>query len=434
MELNKKIFFNVLSRIKAYNDILVLQDSPIEGCLDILYALKYGQPSLCINKMTVRLGGSGLDLFDDAPVEKLGKPTPVFLSRMIGALKDAKSCVLDNGCINGIRIEVSPSDTGYSIFSYVSNMWDEFSGKIKASSPVIITLRSPDYEYAVTESAKFVGKDLNRYFMNGICFDFSKDVEYVNIVATDGRKLIVIKYAVTHGKYANDAGQFIIPPAYMHIPQSDYNSVRFHLTENVSSLQIDTKDYHFESLFRGIDGQFPNYLKVIPEVTESTPWFTLCAASFRMTIDSIKSLMEKNQIIYLNAENPQNISISVADGQATQEVEGTASRPMLLSFLWGNLSPCFFDGSVLTKFRLDGSDKAILTHEARLGGGRSLDVTKLFMPIIDGKKHNEKDEFHIPIIKDKLENDSSESSLPSFVNEPEIEPDSEESSQEDEPF
>jgi hypothetical protein len=59
MELNKKLFVTVLSQIKAYKDVIVLRDSPIDGCLDILYAPKYDQLPLCVNKMTVRLGGSG---------------------------------------------------------------------------------------------------------------------------------------------------------------------------------------------------------------------------------------------------------------------------------------------------------------------------------------------------------------------------------------
>jgi hypothetical protein len=410
MKLNKKLFFNVLSQIKAYNNILILQDSPIEGCLDILYAPKHNELTLCINKMTVGLDISGLNLFDDAPAEKLGKPIAVFHNHIKEALKDAQCCVLDNGCINGIRVEVSPSDIGYSIFSNLLNRWDDLSAKIKASSPVIITLRSPDYEYVAIESAKFASKDSSRYFMNGICFDFSKDVEYINIAATDGIKLIVIKYAMTHGKYADSDGQFIVPPAYMHIPQSDYNSARFYLANDVNSLQIDTKDYHFESLFQCIDGQFPNYLRVIPEVTESTPWLTLCAASFRRTINSVKSLMGKKKTILFNAENPQNIFISDVDGHTRQEVEGTASRPMLLSFLWEHLSPCFFDGLALTKFRLKGSNNALIAHEARLGNGRSLDVTKIFMPTWNGEKRKDDDEFGIPKVVEKVEATEEESS------------------------
>jgi len=38
MEINKRAFSNAVSQIKAYKDVVVLQDSAIDGCLDILYA------------------------------------------------------------------------------------------------------------------------------------------------------------------------------------------------------------------------------------------------------------------------------------------------------------------------------------------------------------------------------------------------------------
>jgi hypothetical protein len=114
--------------------------------------------------------------------------------------------------------------------------------------------------------------------------------------------------------------------------------------------------------------------------------------------------MGKDNIIYLNAENPQNLTISMADGQVQQEVEGTASRPMRLSFFWEHLSPCLFDGAALTKFKLNGSNSAVISHEMKLSGGRNLDVTKLFMPTQDeSESHVDDDEFRIPKNESKVE-------------------------------
>ena len=107
MELNKKILLTALAQIKAYKDIVVFRDSLTEGCVDILYAPRIDEPKAFF-KMTVRIAGTGADLFDDSPiVEKLGNPVPVFLSRIRAALKDAETCVFENGCVNGIRVAVS---------------------------------------------------------------------------------------------------------------------------------------------------------------------------------------------------------------------------------------------------------------------------------------------------------------------------------------
>ena len=143
--------------------------------------------------------------------------------------------------------------------------------------------------------------------------------------------------------------------------------------------------------------------------------------------------MGKNSKIYLNAENPENLQIAVADSQQTLDIEGTASRPMRLSFLWEQLYACLFDSRALTKFWLDGSDKTFQTHEIRVVKGLTLDVTKIFMLTSDNENHAEVDEFRIPLSKEKVENDSVKSE--SFaVNEPDTDSDLEEFNQEDESF
>jgi hypothetical protein len=431
MEINKKIFLTVLSQIKACKDVIVFKDSSIDGCFDILYGAKYSnEMTRCVNKMTIRLGGSSTDLFDDNPTEKLGNPIPVFLSRVKGALRDAQFCILKDGCINGIRVEVDESDLDYSMFNWIIDTYKSYSEKINCITDFeFVSLRKIDYAYMVSECAKFVSNDPTRYYMQGICFDFVKGgKDFINMVATDGRRLCILKQPASHTEYPADSelGQFIVPPAYLHVPDSDYNSAKIRLSKQYGQIFIVTEDYHFEGMFECLDGRFVNYLRVIPEITDKTQWFTLCAASFRMAINSVKSLMNHKPVVYLNAGNPESLNITVADGQQTLEIEGTASRSMLVSFMWENLSACLFDGLALTKFWLNGSSKAFLAHEAKAVRGLTLDVTKIFMPTNDSEKSADYDEFRIPIIKDELENDSSDSSLPSFVNEPEVESDSEE--------
>jgi DNA polymerase III sliding clamp (beta) subunit (PCNA family) len=405
MEINRKIFLTTLSQIKAHKNIIVLKDSPIDGCLDILYGPKIadGMPR-CINKMTIRLGGSGMDLFDEAPVEKLGRPIPVFLNRVKEVLRDAKSCIFEDGCINDIRAEVEEIDIDHSISTWIVNTYNQYSDIIKNTNNFeSVTLRKTDYSHMVSNLAKFVSNDPTRYFMNGICFDFNKGgKDFIHMAATDGRKLCLMKQIASHSDYPEDSekGQFIVSPAYLHIPNSGFNSAELQFSDRMGQVSISTEDYHFEGIFECIEGQFPNYLRVIPAISQKTQWFTLCAASLRMTIDSVKSLLGRNAIIYLNAENPESMNISVGDGQAVLEIEGTASRPMRLSFSWTHLSACLFDGLALTKFWLDGSNAAIITHEAKAVKGLTLDVTKVFMPIYDDDNHDGDDEFNIPKIKE----------------------------------
>ena len=113
--------------------------------------------------------------------------------------------------------------------------------------------------------------------------------------------------------------------------------------------------------------------------------------------------MDKSSSIYLNAENPEKLSITVAEGKTTLDVEGTASRPMLLSFKWEHLLPCLCEGTALTKFHLNGSSKGIISHQGKALRGLSMDVTKLFMPTTpdDEDKDESLDAFRIPLKKDE---------------------------------
>jgi hypothetical protein len=388
MELNKKLLVSVLSQIKAYMDVVVFQDSSDEGCLDILYMPKNSELLMAIHKMTFRKNGTGTDLFDDTPDEKLRRAVPIRLSRLRDALRDSPSCVFSDGHVNGIRVEFDMSEPDdskrTSVFASILN-WNK--NLLATSEPgsdfATVSLGKDDWAYAVSECSKFVSDDPTRYSMNGICFDFFQGgKDFVYIVATDGRKLILLKHAAGHEDLTDETGQFIVAPACLLVPRSEYSSVTLWLSSRSGRLSISTADYSFEGAFLCIDGKFPNYPMVIPEIGDKTEWFTLCDSSFRVALDSVKSMMKEGPAyLYLNAENPESLKIILEDKQTSLEVEGTASRPMLLHLDWNHLSGCLFRGQSLTKFYWDGYKNAILAHDAKAGKGVTLDVTKVFMPL-----------------------------------------------------
>jgi hypothetical protein len=395
MEINKKVFLTALSQIKAYKNIVVLRDSPIEGCLDILYAPRIDSPK-CINRMTVNITGRSTDLFDDSPIDKLGNSMPVYLNHVKNILKEASSCVIENGNLNGVQVDVARDDlTAHSAFDFITKTYEAFFAEMKAAGQVsVIPMQQADYSYMVSELTKFASKDETRYFMNGVCFDFKgADDNFVNIVATDGRKLCRMKLPWNGRNRLNE--EYIIPTAYLSVPASYFTTAQLNLAGGINQLLIHTEDYSLEGLFRGIDGIYPNYLGVIPEIDGKTERFNLCAASFKKTIESVKNIMGKNGMIYLNAGNPENLSITIGGESAALEVEGAASRPMLVSCLWEQLGPCLFDGIALTKFYLNGSNLAIQAQENKAVKGITMNVLKLFMPTgCEGNKDD--DEFRMP--------------------------------------
>jgi hypothetical protein len=401
MELNKKILAVVLSQIKAHKDVIVFQDSPVDGCLDILYAPKYPEAPRAVHRMTMRAAAE-IDLFEDAPVEKMKSPVPVYLPRIRAALKNDDNCVFENGCINGIRVEVDKADSpGYCVFEAITEQYSEFLGRIEEiGDSAAVSMGRADWENLISECAKFVSSDPIRYYMNGICFDFFYGGEdCIHMAATDGRKLILIKQKANHKKFISEAGQFLVFPAYLFVPKSDYNLARIRLTGGFGQLLISTEDYRFEGVFECVDSRFPNYPKVIPEITEKSEWFTLRGASLHRIANTAKIASgRKPEMICLNAENPESLSITLNQDKTAFKVEGTASRPMRVEFLWENLSACLPDSETLTKFNLNGSGEAILAREpeTETGKGRSLDTTKVFMPVLDRDRYADCDNFCIP--------------------------------------
>jgi len=237
--------------------------------------------------------------------------------------------------------------------------------------------------------------EYQRSKMNGICFDFSGGGEdFVHIAATEGQRLILLKHAFPHTG-ASEEDRFIVPPAYLFMSRSEYRSVQLSLTPRFGRLLIATEDYAFEGVFETIEGTFPNYRRVIPKATDTTQWFTLCADSFRKTVDSVKGMLGKEGSLYLHAENPNCMKVSVEGSPVMLEVEGTASRPMRVGFKWRNVSACLFDSLPLTKCNLDGVRSPVFSREARPAKGVSLDTTKVFMPCA-GAKADDEDAFGMP--------------------------------------
>lgn len=312
MKLNKELLISALSQIKANGGIAVFRDSADEGCIDILYNPKFkGNISACVHKITVRASGGASDLFDDSPNEKLGRDMPVYINRLRSILKNPGACVLDNGIANGIQVEVKKSDFDYSInnIDYTVSIYDKYSKNIESvvnnGKSSFVLLRKEDYFYVVTECSKFVSTDETRYFMNGVCFDFERgEGKAVNIVATDGGKLILITKTARDSDLSGK-GEFIILPEFMGNPASNYAQARINLSNEVCQILINTEDYRFESLFLPIEGQFPNYPKVMPEISDKTAWFTLRGDSLRKAVEPFKSMMKNDRAIYLNGENTE---------------------------------------------------------------------------------------------------------------------------------
>jgi DNA polymerase-3 subunit beta len=130
----------------------------------------------------------------------------------------------------------------------------------QAENGVAFSIPSRELKGMIGQTIFSVSDDETRYFMNGVFFENTG--EGLSLVATDGRRLSYVKKEF-EAKVPNFRG-VIVPPKVLsllmkHAP--DEGMIELVITEK--SIFFHFGAYRISSLL--IEGQFPNYQKVIPD-------------------------------------------------------------------------------------------------------------------------------------------------------------------------
>jgi DNA polymerase III subunit beta len=105
----------------------------------------------------------------------------------------------------------------------------------------------------ILDAFKFVSDDETKYFMNGIYFDEG------NVVATDGRRLF---YSLGFDKFP----AVILPNSKMlEWLLKKGSNIKYKIDKVFSVFQFEHKGNIFSYCTTNIEGQFPNWRKVVPE-------------------------------------------------------------------------------------------------------------------------------------------------------------------------
>lgn len=389
MKLNRKNLNIILSQIKAHLNVAIMMDnSEYPGLIDFIFQPKSKEIELgYLNRLTCSMN-NGDDLFADSAIETLGELLIIDIARLRDALKGGTfEPELKDGIVNGIDIRVDADNLkAISMGEYINKYWNtikdfNFSEGIKFTMPRI------DYELMARMMVQFVSQDITQIFMCGYDIDFSKGEDFINFVATDGRKMAICKFPYKHQKMGDDEGNgenFIFNPLHLFIPESAYSRSEWLVYKHFSIIRIQTENYSIDCWANPIEGRFPNYLKVVPDREQNKEWMTLNARSARLAFDSIKGLINnggyssiKNQV-FIDAEDPKHIKLTVPG--ASVDIDGEASRPMCLRVSWDHLNSVFFD-TPFTKFFFQNVNKAILTEELRAVRGTTMAIIKVVMPM-----------------------------------------------------
>ena len=221
-----------------------------------------------------------------------------------------------------INIKTTVKRARFQLKSIASEKFPEFT----AAGNKFFEIPIRDFKDMIQETIFSVSDDETRYFMNGVFFEKAED-KFV-MVATDGRRLAYVSKPAGAG--IADFSGIIIPPKILNILMKragDEGMVQISVTDK--NLFIQFGSYKLSSVL--IEGQFPNYSRVIPE--KQTRNFNVNRLEMLDAIRRVSLLVEqKSHRVYLGL-SPGVVSVYCEEndiGNAREEI------------------PCKYDGEELS--------------------------------------------------------------------------------------
>jgi len=200
---------------------------------------------------------------------------------------------------NKINIKTAIKKARFQLKSIASEKFPEFS----ASSKELFEIPVRDLKDMIGQTIFAISDDETRYFMNGVYFE-KLDDKFV-MVATDGRRLAFINKTVAG---IPDFSGIIIPPKILNIVlkrAGDEGMAGISITDKIIFIQFGS--YKLSSVL--IEGQFPNYRRVIPE--NQTKRFTVNRNEMLDALRRVSLLVEqKSHRLYLTLSPGSTLSSS----------------------------------------------------------------------------------------------------------------------------
>jgi DNA polymerase-3 subunit beta len=157
---------------------------------------------------------------------------------------------------NRVNIKTLVRKAKFQLKSIASDKFPEFT----ATGKDFFEMPIREFKEMILQTIFAISDDETRYFMNGVFLEKSGD--NFTMVATDGRRLAFINKSAPEG--IEDFSGIIIPPKILNIVTKragDEGMVGISITDKTIFIQFGS--YKLSSVL--IEGQFPNYRRVIPE-------------------------------------------------------------------------------------------------------------------------------------------------------------------------
>jgi len=175
---------------------------------------------------------------------------------------------------------------------------DNFPEIPNSEEAQFFSLSQKKFVYMIRQTIFAISGDETRYFMNGVYMELKGD--RIVMVATDGRRLSYV-YAVQEGETPDFPG-IIIPPKVLNLfvkLASGEGDINLAVADKILFAHFD-KQKLTSAL---VDGQFPNYSRVIPEDQNS-----------RFTINRMELSDALRRVSLLSDQKTKRILLSLSRG------------------------------------------------------------------------------------------------------------------------
>lgn len=249
--------------------------------------------------------------------------TTVFCDKLLGILNALPDGELEFDQVD-IKITIKPSfkKIKFQLKSIAADKFPEFPS---VDGAVFFDVPVRDFKEMIVQTIFAVSDDETRYFMNGVFFECAADK--LVMVATDGRRLAYV------GKQTGGVPDFsgvIVPPKILSLVMKRAGDEGM-ISVAVSDKMIYVKfgSYHLSSVL--IEGQFPNYQRVIPDQQAFS--FSVDRSELQDALKRVSLLVEqKSRRVYMG------ISSGVLSISSEESEIGTAKEDI----------PCRYDGQDVT--------------------------------------------------------------------------------------